>query len=48
LGKEIQGDCNEKTGCILFANGFISMDSLVAMGEYLVEGVKAAEKIKLK
>jgi uncharacterized membrane protein len=33
---------------VLLANGFITMDSLVAMGAHLAEGAKAAEKVKLK
>ncbi len=33
---------------VLLANGFITMDALVAMGAHLAEGVKAAEKVKLK
>jgi uncharacterized membrane protein len=37
-----------KKHAVLLANGFITMDSLVAMGAHLAEGVKAAEKVKLK
>ena len=33
---------------VLLANGFITMDSLVAMGAHLAEGAKAAENVKLK
>jgi uncharacterized membrane protein len=31
---------------VLLANGFITLDSLVAMGAHLAEGAKAAEKLK--
>ena len=31
---------------VLLANGFITLDSLVAMGAHLAEGAKAAEKVK--
>jgi len=37
-----------KKHAVLLANGFITMDSLVAMGAHLAEGAKAAEKVKLK
>ena len=30
---------------VLLANGFITLDSLVAMGAHLAEGAKAAEKL---
>ena len=33
---------------VLLANGFITLDSLVAMGARLAEGAKAAEQLKLK
>jgi uncharacterized membrane protein len=33
---------------VLLANGFITPDSLVAMGAHLAEGAKAAEKVKLE
>jgi len=37
-----------KKHAVLLANGFITMDSLVAMGARLTEGAKAADKVKLK
>ena len=37
-----------KKHAVLLANGFITLDSLVAMGAHLAEGAKAAEKVKLK
>jgi uncharacterized membrane protein len=37
-----------KKHAFLLANGFITMDSLVAMGAHLAAGAKAAEKVKLK
>jgi uncharacterized membrane protein len=37
-----------KIHAVLLANGFITLDSLVAMGAHLAEGAKAAEKVKLK
>jgi uncharacterized membrane protein len=37
-----------KQHAVLLANGFITLDSLVAMGAHLAEGAKAAEKVKLK
>ena len=33
---------------VLLANGFITLDSLVALGASLAEGAKAGEKLKLK
>ncbi|MDD1707342.1 MAG: DUF1269 domain-containing protein, partial [Methanoregulaceae archaeon] len=33
---------------VLLANGFITLDSLVALGAHLAEGAKAAEQLKLK
>ena len=41
--KEIKSRSHEKR-VVLLTNGFITIDSLVAMGAHLAEEVKAAEK----
>jgi len=37
-----------KKHAVLLANGFITLDSLVAMGAHLAEGGQSCRKIKLK
>lgn len=39
-------DIAQKQGGVLLANGFITPDSLIALGAHLAEGAQAAEKLR--